>query len=134
MKTHLVMLAAGMLVLQGCVSDTTIPLEGSYFLAEPAILVINPGESSTTTITAYDHTTNNPTDVEWAIGRVGTGISVSVDSSFGTVYVGNHLALPPRSQQRRFFVTLTGTKPSTFTISGDAGVITIRVNPAVATP
>jgi hypothetical protein len=124
-----------MLVVSGCMSgDALEPAPGTEFVAEPRILVIPSGSSATTTITAYDSRTHAPTDVEWAVGRVDPGITVKVDSSFGTVYVNNHLGLPVKSQTRRFIVTLTGDTGGNINISGDAGVITLQVKPGIVSP
>ena len=135
MHTRLVMLTAGWLAVSGCVSEVTLqPGEQTYLLAEPAVLVLPAGGSTTTTIKAFDGATNDPTDVSWSVGQLDAGIRVRVDSTFGTVYSGNHLGLPAKSPSRRFVVTLTGTTAGHFVVSGDAGIVTIQVNPAVPTP
>jgi hypothetical protein len=129
-------LVAGFLLVQGCVAaDNVQPGDNNTVLrSEPSVLVIPAGGTSTTTLRAFDGFTNDPVDVAWAIGHVGAGLSIAEDTSFGLVYHGERLSLPARSNVRRYTVTFTGTAASSFVISGDAGVITISVLPAVAAP
>jgi GNAT superfamily N-acetyltransferase len=124
----------GFLTLQGCVKDVIVEPEGTFFQADPSVIALAPGSSTTTTIKAFDGLTREATDVAWAVGAVGPGISVREDSSYGRVYIGERLALPSKSQTRRFVVTFTGDAPSSFVVSGDASSITITVRPAIPTP
>lgn len=135
MRAHLVIVVVGFLAVQGCIADTAKPGElGTDIRPEPAVLVIPTGGSATTTVRAFEKFTNDPADVAWSIGRVGAGLSIAEDTLFGLVYQGERLALPTRSNIRRYNVTLTGTVTSSFVISGDAGVTTITVVPAAPVP
>ena len=127
MRRTFVSFAIGIVALGGCLRDPASGLPATELRADPSVLLLPVGKSQSVTVTA---TLNNELeDVRWSIGVVGAGLTVVEDSSFGLVYQGNALALPERTSQRRFVVTLTGTNPTSFVVSGDAGVVTVGVTP-----
>ena len=117
----------GLTVLAGCLRDPTADITEATLKANPSVLLLPVGESQSVTVSAYQN--NELEDVRWAIGAVGTGLTVVQDSTFGRIYQGSSLVLPERASQRRFVVTLTGTTATSFVVSGDAGVVTVDVRP-----
>ena len=113
----------------GCDTLDSGYIEQAEIRSDPSILILGVGETKTVTVEAF--LGNQQRSVSWNVGNVGAGLDVVEDSSYGTVYVGNELTLPPHSHSRRFEVTMNDSVATSFVISGGTGIVTIPVNPAV---
>jgi hypothetical protein len=120
----------GALLLAACSSEPTegLPDVGSL-RADPSTIVLEVGKSQAVTTEAFLN--NEPDLVVWNVGSLGKGLSVVEDTSYGRVYVGEHLVQPVRSHTRRFTVTLLEAVPTSFVISGGTSTLTILVRPTV---
>jgi hypothetical protein len=117
----------GLLLATGCVNELDPGPLAAELRSDPSIMVMSSGETKTVIVEAF--LGNQPESVAWNIGTVGAGLEVTEDSTYGTVFDGNELVLPPQSHSRRYEVTMNSGTATSFVISGGTGTITIPVNP-----
>lgn len=117
----------GAALLAGCVSEESPIPPSAELRAAPSIVIMNVGDSSQVTVEAF--VGNDPESVRWSIGTVGAGLRVSVDSTFGQMYIGEQLTLPDKSPTRRFQITLTDSVETYFVVGGGTASLSIPVKP-----
>lgn len=127
MQIHISSAVLGLLLVTGCVSDPDLGPPPAEIKSDPSILILGVGETKNVIVEAF--VGNQPESVSWSIGTTGAGLDVVEDSTYGTVYVGNELTLPPESHSRRFVVTMHDSVETSFVISGGTGIVTIPVRP-----
>ena len=132
MRRHAGVPLLSLLLLLGCEDLVTSGYLASEIKSDPSILVLGVGETKAVVVEAF--LGNQPESVTWNVGNVGVGLDVVEDSSYGSVYVGNELTLPPQSHSRRFQVTMHDSVETSFVISGGTGVVTIPVRPPTPAP
>jgi hypothetical protein len=122
-----------LLVVAGCNGDPTDSLRGgpSRIDASPSQLFIELDQTKTVDVGAVDDQ-GNPLTFDYQVTNVGTGITVSRDSSFLPVFVNDStLGVPSQAPIFRFKVTGTAYGASSFTVSagGVDQVIPVQVTP-----
>jgi hypothetical protein len=129
MRIHACLAGVSALILVGCVPEYDLGPADADIRSDPSILHLAVGQSKPVLVEAF--LDNEPESVRWSIGRVNAGVHVELDSSYGTMYVGNQLTVPERAHSRRYTVTMTDTLATSFIISGGTGIIEIPVRPPV---
>ncbi|HKT60264.1 MAG TPA: hypothetical protein VJQ46_09445 [Gemmatimonadales bacterium] len=125
----------GLLVVAGCNGDPTDSLRGgaSKLNASPSQLFIELDETKTVEVGAVD-AQGNPMSFNYEVTSVGSGITVSRDSTFLPVFVNDsQLSAPAEAPTFRFKVTGTAYGATSFTVSagGVDQVIPVQVTPVV---